>query len=110
MLDPRRRVTGNILRGGIAALAILLVFFCSSWVVPSVAGDHGCRGSDSSARICGQSGAAADSLLTVIQPTSIPLRAEREASTLSAVPPTRLSVSQFHSDPSAPRAPPFLLV
>ena len=108
MLSLRRLATGNTFRGMTAVMAVLLVLFCSSGVVSALAGDHGCQGSESSARVCGQSGVA-DPLPAIIEQTPL-VQSEREPATLGPVLLTPLRVSKFHAAPSVPRAPPFSLV
>ncbi len=107
MLTLRRLMTGNMLHGLTAAMVVLLLFFCTSSAVPALAGDHGCQGSDSSARICGQS-AFSDPLPIVVHQTTL-VEGKREIAPQSVVLFTSLPVSPFHADPSAPRAPPSLV-
>ena len=107
ILNVRRAVTTTKLRGMAPVMAALLLLFCLSSAAPALAGENGCQGSESSARICGQSGIA-DPSPVAVQPTVL-VQGDREATAPFPVQPIALSAPQFHADPSAPRAPPFSL-
>ena len=104
MVTLRGVLTRSDLRGLAPVLVALLLLFCLSSAAPALAGEHGCQGSDSSARICGQSGVA-DPIPFVVQQT-IPFNGDLQVTTPLPVLFLTPSVPRFHAGPSAPRAPP----
>jgi hypothetical protein len=91
-----------------AVVAALLLLFCLSSAVPALAGENGCHGSDSSARICAQSGIA-NPIPVVLEQAAL-LQVDGAATTPVPVPRVTAPVAEFGADPPAPRAPPFSLV
>jgi len=89
-------------------MVVLLLLFCSSSGASAPAGENGCQGSDSAARICGPSGVA-DPIPVVVQQTIL-VQADRGAAMPFPGFPVTPSAPQFRADPSAPRAPPLSLV
>jgi hypothetical protein len=86
-----------------ATLVLFLLTLCLSSMAPAAA-ETGCRSLDQQHEVCGQS----------VAPDQIPVAAHivpavRWApvlSTLTVPPAMTAASSQFHADPSAPRAPP----
>jgi len=87
-------------------LAVLLLMFCLSAVLPAVADAPACGGLDSSERVCAQPGTAAPVLAIVHDLPSI------QALVLPSMPLSPDGAScepvQHHADLSTPRAPPSL--
>lgn len=107
-----RNVTSTVSRTTLcrmaAVVAALLLLFCLSSAAPALAGENGCHGSDSSARICAQSGIA--NPIPVVAEQATLVQVDRAATTPVPVPGVTAPVAEFGADPPAPRAPPFSLV
>jgi hypothetical protein len=92
--------------GAAAPLAVLLLMFCLSAVLPAAADEPACGGLDSSERVCAQSGTATPILAVVHQLPSIqPLVFPGMPVSPDRVTP---EPAQHHADPYTPRAPPSL--
>lgn len=100
-------VTLGYLRGMAVILAFLVLSFCLSSVMPTIAGESGCQFPEASARICGQSGAP-DSVPAVIEHVP-PILGGSVFTAWLPVPFLPVVALQFHAEPSTPRAPPFSL-